>query len=82
MKTLVIWLVKKYALSAIKDVVAANKDKVSYYSDKLSFWIGKVKEALSFLEALASRLADGELTDDEATATIDDASKIIDSIKA
>lgn len=82
MKSLVIWLVKKYALSAIKDAVSANKDKVAKYATATQVWLNRLNWITGFLNSLVDRLKDGELTDEEAEAVIIEANAILDSIKA
>jgi hypothetical protein len=82
MKSLVIWLVKKYALSAIKDAVSANKDKVAKYATATQIWLIRLDNITGLLNSLVMRLKDGELTDEEAEEVINEANAILDSIKA
>jgi hypothetical protein len=82
MKSLVIWLVKKYALSAIKDAVSANKDKVAKYATATQTWLDWLDRITGLLNSLVARLKDGELTDEEAEAVIIETTAILDSIKA
>jgi hypothetical protein len=82
MKSLVIWLVKKYALSAIKDAVSANKDKVAKYATATKTWLIRLDRITGLLSSLALRLVDGELTDEEAEEIITETNTILDSIKA
>lgn len=82
MKSLVIWLVKKYALSAIKDTVSANKDNVAKYATAAQVWLNRLNWITGFLNSLVDRLKDGELTDEEAEAVIIETTAILDSIKA
>ena len=80
MKTLAVWLVKKYAVGAIQDAVKAKKPEVAIWATKISVWIVAVNRLLAFLFALSRRLEDGELTDQEAADTIAEAKDIADSI--
>ena len=80
MKTLAVWLVKKYAVAAVQDAVKAKKPEVAEWATKIGGWIIKVNRLLAFLNALAGRLSDGELTDQEAADTIKEAKNIADSI--
>lgn len=80
LKSLAIYLVKKYAVSAVQDAVKAKKPEVAEWATKIGGWIVKVNRLLAFLNALAGRLSDGELTDQEAAETISEAKDIADSI--
>lgn len=82
MKSLVIWLVKKYALSAIKDAVSANKEKVAKYATASQIWLIRLERTTGLLKSLVVRLKDGELTDEEAEEIIAETNDILDSIKA
>ena len=80
LKSLAIYLAKKYAVSAVQDAVAAKKPQVAEWATKISGYIVKVNRVLSFLIDLSRRLEDGELTDQEAADTIAEAKDIADSI--
>lgn len=82
MKSLVIWLVKKYALSAIKDAVSANKEKVAKYASASQVWLNRLDRTTGLLKSLVVHLKDGELTDEEAEEIITETNAILDSIKA
>ena len=80
LKSLVIYLVKKYAVSAVQDAVAAKKPQVAEWATRISGYIVKINRLLAFLIALSRRLEDGELSDQEAADTIKEAKDIADSI--
>lgn len=80
LKSLVIYLVKKYAVSAVQDAVAAKKPQVAEWATRISGYIVKINRLLAFLIALSRRLEDGELTDQEAADTIKEAKDIADEI--
>ena len=80
LKSLVIYFAKKYAVSAIQDAVKAKKPQVAEWATKITGYIVKANRAFAFLDALANRLADGELTDQEAADTIAEAKDIAESI--
>ena len=73
MKTMAIYLAKKYAIGFVRSAVTAKKDKVSYWAKKVQTAAVKAEAVLAFLKALAARLADGELAAEEASVTIDEA---------
>ena len=80
MKTLVVYLAKKYALSAVKDAVTANKDNVAKYATIVRTWTNRVRMVLTFLQVLADRLADGVLTDAEIEQTVTDAEALAEEV--
>lgn len=80
LKSLAIYLAKKYAVAAVQDAVAAKKPQVAEWATRISGYIVKVNRLLAFLIALSRRLEDGELTDQEAADTIKEAKDIADSI--
>lgn len=80
LKSLAIYLAKKYAVAAVQDAVKAKKPQVAEWATRISGYIVKVNRVLSFLNALAGRLSDGELTDQEAADTIAEAKDIAEEI--
>ena len=80
MKKLIICLAKKYAVSAIKDAVAANKDTVARYAVGVGKWLGFARTVVTFLEKLAEKLYDGALTQAEADAVVSDCDKVVKSL--
>ena len=80
MKTLAIWFGKRYALSLIQDMVRAKADTVSRWSARVNLWAERAGLALTFLAELSDRLSDGELTRDEADATLAAALRLADEI--
>ena len=80
LKSVAIWLVKKYAVSAIQDAVAAKSPEVATWSKRISGYITKVHRVLAFLNDLAGRLSDGELSKQEAQDTIAEAKDIAEEL--
>lgn len=80
LKSLAIYLAKKYAVSAIQDAVKAKKPEVAIWATKIGAWTVAANRLLAFLFALSRRLEDGELTDREAADTIAEAKDIADAI--
>lgn len=87
LKSLAIYLAKKYAVAAVQDAVAAKKPQVSaialkvpVYALKVSAYAQKAASIVAFLNALALRLADGELTDQEAADTIAEAKELAETV--
>lgn len=82
MKTLAIYLAKKYALSAVKDAIRAHGTDVAKWASRIGVWLGKLRVATAYLERLAERLNDGELDDAEADSTIKEAEVLAKEITA
>lgn len=80
LKSLAIYLAKKYAVSAVQDAVAAKKPEVSAIAAKVSAYAQKAASVVAFLNALALRLSDGELTDQEAADTIAEAKELAETV--
>ena len=76
MKTLTIWLAKKYALSLVRDAVAAKADTVALWATRVGKWIERIGAVAEYLRGLASKLSDGVLTEDEATAALAEANAL------
>lgn len=80
LKSLAIYLAKKYAVAAVQDAVSAKKPEVSAIALKVSAYAQKAASIVAFLNALALRLADGELTDQEAADTIAEAKELAETV--
>ena len=81
MKTIALYLAKKYALDALEKVTDANADKIAATTLKVSRWIAALESVTAFLRKLAAKLTDGVLTAEESEATMDDATALADEIK-
>lgn len=62
-KSLVVKLAKKYAISAVKDAIGARKDEVGFWAKKVGTWLVKLNCVTGFLTSLANKLEDGVLDD-------------------
>lgn len=76
-KSIVKSLAKKYIISAIQEVVEAKKERVVYYTGLVSMWVMRLRSAILFLEGLCTKMEDGQLTDDEADAVIEEAEELV-----
>jgi hypothetical protein len=70
MKQLAIWFGKRYALSVVRDMVAAKSGAVAKWSARVAVWAERAGLAVQFLQGVADRLADGELSEREAADTL------------
>ena len=77
MKAIAKYLAKKYAFAAVKDAVSAHGGAVSAWSVRVGGWLAVAQRVVAFLSRLSDRLADGELTDAEADATLEEAQGLV-----
>ena len=77
MKSFIIYLGKKYIISAINDTLEKYKDNVSEISGKLELWIKRLQIIIEELKNILSRISDGKIEDKEVKASITEIEKII-----
>lgn len=77
MKALVMWLAKKYVVSAINDVLEKYKDNVAAISQAMNVWIERLNKIINQLKAINDRVADGKIDDDEISSSIDEIEKLV-----
>lgn len=65
MKTIVLYLAKKYIINSINYVLEKNKDSVSNITSTLDVWIARLETILTAMKKLNNRVADGRLDDEE-----------------
>lgn len=65
MKSLVIYLGKKYLISSINDVLEKYKDNVSYISEIITVWIKRLQIIIEELKNILARISDGKIDDKE-----------------
>lgn len=68
-KSLVIKLVKRYAIGELRDAIHARGEAVAKWAERIALWLAKARLVVAFLERLADRLKDGELDADELGRT-------------
>ena len=76
MKTLAIWFCKRYALSLVQDAVAAKSADVGKWATRIGQWIERFGLVVKYLASLSDKLADGELTKDEAENALKEANEL------
>ena len=76
MKTLAIWFCKRYALSLVQDAVRAKSNEVATWATRIGQWIERFGLVVKYLASLSAKLADGELTKDEAEAALAEANEL------
>lgn len=75
-KSIVINLGKKYAVSAVNDLLKKHKDDVAKIASTIDLWIDRLQKIVSQLKKINTRVADGIIEDKE----IDDSVKEIESL--
>ena len=81
MKSLIIYLGKKYVISAINDTLEKYKDNVSEISGKLELWIKRLQIIIEELKNILSRISDGKIEDKEVKEAVKEISDIIQNWK-
>ena len=77
MKSFIIYLGKKYIISAINDTLEKYKDNVSEISSKIELWIKRLQIIIEELKNILSRVSDGKIEDKEIKDSITEIEKII-----
>ena len=80
MKTLAIWFCKRYALSLIQDAVKAKADTVALWATRIGVWIERIGLVVKYLAGLSDKLADGELTKEEAENALAEAKALAEQL--
>ena len=65
MKTFVLWLAKKYIVSAVNDTLVKYKDNVLKITSKITLWIERLEKIILQLKKINARVADGKITKEE-----------------
>lgn len=65
MKTFVLWLAKKYIVSAVNDTIVKYKDNVLKITNKITLWTERLEKIILQLKKINARVADGKITKEE-----------------
>ena len=65
MKTFVLWLAKKYIVSAVNDTLVKYKDNVLRITSKITLWTERLEKIILQLKKINARVADGQITNEE-----------------
>ena len=82
MNWLVKWGVKKYVLAIVNGAIDKYNRNINVARAYVARYTGKLSELLRFLNSLDAKLADGKLTEDEADALTDEATKLAEELTA
>lgn len=78
MKTLIIYIAKKYVISAINDLLEKYKDNVSEISNVIELWIKRLQIIVEELKNILNRITnDNKIDDKEIKESIKEISDII-----
>ena len=71
------WLVKKYVLGMVNDVLDMYKSDVSKVTTTLATWIARLEKVLNLLKCLNTRVEDGKIDEEEVEASIGQVASIV-----
>ena len=77
MKSLIIYLGKKYVISGINDLLEKYKDNVTEISGTLELWIKRLQIVIEELKTILSRVSDGKIDDEEVKDSVKEIEKIV-----
>ena len=70
MKTFVLWLAKKYIVSAVNDTLVKYKDNVLKITNKITLWTERLEKIILQLKKINARVADGKITKEEIEESV------------
>ena len=76
------WGIKKYVLGIVNEAIEKYNHNITVARDYVKTYIGKIEALLAFLKSLDGKLADGKITEEEADAIVDEASRLGESLAA
>ena len=65
MKTFVLWLAKKYVVSAVNDTLVKYNDNVLKVTSTITLWTERLEKIILQLKKINARVADGQITKEE-----------------
>ena len=74
---MIIWLAKKYIISALNDLLEKYKDNVNVISDALQLWITRLLVVIEELKKILARVSDGKIENDEVKESVKEIETII-----
>lgn len=82
MNIIVKWAVKKYVLNIVNGAIDKYNRNISVARAYVTAYIGKIEALLAFLKGLDAKLADGQITEQEADALVEEATNLGKSLVA
>lgn len=77
MKSLIIYIAKKYLISALNDLLEKYKDNVSVICETLEFWIKRLQIIIEEMKKILARVSDGKIENDEVKESQEEIADII-----
>ena len=77
MKSLIIYLGKKYVISGINDLLEKYKDNVTEITGTLEIWIKRLQIVVEELKMILARVSDGKIEDEEVKDSVKEIEKIV-----
>ena len=77
MKTFVLWLAKKYVVSAVNDTIVKYKDNVLKITNKITLWTERLEKIILQLKKINARVADGKITKEEIEESVSELDVLI-----
>lgn len=74
---MIIWLAKKYIISALNDLLEKYKDNVTVISDALQLWITRLQVIIEEMKKILTRVSDGKIENDEVKESVKEIETII-----
>ena len=74
---MIIWLAKKYIISALNDLLEKYKDNVNVISDAIQLWITRLLVVIEELKKILARVSDGKIETDEVKDSVKEIESII-----
>ncbi len=71
---MLMWIIKRYAISAVNDVLKDYAENVDTVKDTLNLWISRIDKVLFALRSLLLKLDDNQITDEEVEKTVEELS--------
>ena len=71
------WLVTKFVISKVNDLLDQYKDNVSKVRETLKVWIARLNKILFAFRSLLEKLSDNKLDDDELDQTVIEVEQVI-----
>lgn len=70
MKNFILWLAKKYVISAVNDTLVKYKDNVLKITSKITLWTERLEKIILQLKKINARVADGKITKEEIEESV------------
>jgi hypothetical protein len=66
------WIIKKYLVGFVNDLLEDYKEDVDICKDTLNLWIKRIDKVLFTLRSMLSKLDDNKISDDEIQQSVEE----------